>query len=164
MELRAFFRAGVGAVITDGRGKVLVFERSDSPGSWQFPQGGLDPGEEPAAAVLREVEEETGIRSPLLRLLVVAPEPLSYELPVHLRNAKLGRGQTQYWYLFRLLAPEAVGLGHGLEFRRWRWVSMEESVGMTVEFRRSLYRRLLALFAGHIIDDGQENQNDQGDQ
>ena len=62
-QMSSFFRAGTAAVIIDEKGLVLAFERSDIPGSWQLPQGGLHKGEEPIEGVLREILEETGIES-----------------------------------------------------------------------------------------------------
>ena len=97
-----YFRAGVGAVIIDGIGQVLAFERSDIANHWQMPQGGLKKHEEPLEAAYREVEEETGIHYSQLELVGNYPEPLAYELPSHARNRKTGRGQVQYWFLFKL--------------------------------------------------------------
>ncbi len=74
---RKYFRAGVGAVILDRRGRVLVFERTGMPGAWQFAQGGIERGETPRAAVLREIGEETGIPRRALALLARHPQPLA---------------------------------------------------------------------------------------
>jgi 8-oxo-dGTP pyrophosphatase MutT (NUDIX family) len=81
---------------------VLALERSDVPDAWQMPQGGLKPGEEPAQAVLREVEEETGLPRASLEPIRSFPELLAYELPPKLRSKKTGRGQVQYWFFLRL--------------------------------------------------------------
>jgi putative (di)nucleoside polyphosphate hydrolase len=138
-----YFRAGAGAVITDGRGRVLVFERSHLPGAWQFPQGGMDAGEAPLDTAWREVEEETGIPRRALRLLDSYPEPLAYELPERARTPKTGRGQTQYWFLFRLRTASALKPPpEDSEFARYRWVSFETAVRRVVVFKRAVYRRL----------------------
>ncbi|MFZ5766242.1 MAG: NUDIX domain-containing protein [Thermodesulfobacteriota bacterium] len=150
-----YFRAGVGAAITDGEGRVLTFERTGRPGVWQLPQGGLDAGEEPDQAVLREVWEETGIGADALVLLAAHPEPLAYELPVPLRRRKFGRGQVQYWYLFRLLDEGRINLCDSQEFTAWQWMSWPELIAATVEFRRPLYRRLLECF-GPFLEAGSE--------
>ena len=94
-----YFRAGVGAVVLDPRGRVLVLERADVPGAWQFPQGGLDDGETPLAAARREAEEETGIPAGALRLLGRYPDPLAYELPKAAQSKRTGMGQVQYLVL-----------------------------------------------------------------
>lgn len=146
-----YFRAGVGAVIIDGRGMVLALERSAMAGAWQFPQGGLKEGEEPIAAAYREIAEETAIAEYDLELLASAPEPLAYELPREARSIKTGRGQVQYWFLFRFLGKDsAINLELGGEFRDWKWLQFSELLDLTVEFRRPVYRRLVELFAGYL--------------
>src|SRR5262245_32022017 len=99
---KEYFRAGAGGVITDGAGRVLVFERSDVPNQWQMPQGRLKKNEERLHAALREIKEETGIVPSRMRVVGHYPTPLIYELPIDLRTRKTGRGQVQYWFLFEL--------------------------------------------------------------
>jgi len=139
------FRAGVGAVIGDGRGRVLAFERADVPGAWQLPQGGLDDGEEPEAGLLREVHEETGLAAKHLRVVKALGCPLAYELPARLRSRKTGRGQVLYWFYLEL-APDApeISLPRRGEFRAWRWSSLAELAETVAAFRRASYARLLA--------------------
>jgi putative (di)nucleoside polyphosphate hydrolase len=149
-----YFRAGVGAVIIDGRGMVLALERAGIAGAWQFPQGGLKGGEDPIEAAYREIAEETGIAGRGLELLESAPEPLAYELPPQARSGKTGRGQVQYWFLFRFLGEEsAINVERGGEFSAWQWLPFPEILQKTVEFRRPVYRRLAELFGGYL--DGQ---------
>jgi len=85
-----FFRVCTGAVLMKASGDVLAFERTDFPGSWQFPQGGLQEGEDPLQAIQREVTEETGIKSENLQLMAEYPGWLVYELPADQRDRKLG--------------------------------------------------------------------------
>jgi putative (di)nucleoside polyphosphate hydrolase len=143
-----YFRAGVGAVITDGRGRVLVFERSDIPGAWQFPQGGMEKEDaEPVDGAFREIKEETGIRRKALRLLDQYPELLAYELPPKARTLKTGMGQVHYWFLFKLKKPSAaVDLPPDAEFRAFDWVPFNKAVARAVSFRKPLYRKLRARF------------------
>jgi len=146
-----YFRAGSGAVIIDGRGLVLSLERAGIAGAWQFPQGGLKGGEEPLAAAYREIAEETGIVESELELLESAPEPLAYELPQEARTAKTGRGQVQYWFLFRFLGNDStINVEQGGEFRDWQWLTFTELLQKTVGFRRPLYRRLAEQFGVHL--------------
>jgi putative (di)nucleoside polyphosphate hydrolase len=146
-----YFRAGVGAVIIDDAGLVLAFERADVPGSWQLPQGGLLRGEEPTAAVTREIEEETGIAASDLDLLARYHEPLVYELPPELRRPKTGRGQVQYWFAFRHRgAQPGLALPEEGEFRNWRWVPFDYLLDRVVAFRKPLYERLRSGFAAHL--------------
>ncbi|MDD5759704.1 MAG: RNA pyrophosphohydrolase [Desulfobulbaceae bacterium] len=143
-----FFRASVGAVITNKQGEVLLLERSDTPGAWQFPQGGIDDQEEPLSAALREIEEETGIRPQALSLLHQHPRLVSYELPPEWRSAKLGRGQTQRWFFLLYLAdPKAIILPCPGEFQQWRWINFQESLSLVAQFRQEIYRELAREFA-----------------
>ena len=145
------FRANVGAVILNADGLVLALERKKIPGSWQFPQGGLDEGEEPLAAVKREILEETGIEESHLELLATVPRWLAYELPEELRSQKIGRGQVQKWFLFRFTGPdEAITMGNGKEFRAWEWTSMHELLPRVVSFKQSVYRELVEYFKEHL--------------
>lgn len=147
------FRAGVGALVIDARGWVLACERADRPGAWQLPQGGLDADEEPSAAVLRELEEETGIRSEHVQLLAEHPEWIAYEVPVERRRAELGRGQVQRWFLLRFLGADSdidLARQQPPEFAAWRWMPLSELIELVVEFRRPLYRKLAEQFAAHL--------------
>jgi putative (di)nucleoside polyphosphate hydrolase len=146
-----YFRAGAGAIIIDGSGRVLALERSDIPNAWQMPQGGLEEGEEPLPAVLREIREETGIPSSQLELVGAYPELLAYELPPHARSQKTGRGQVQYWFLLKLTGRgDAIDLHRSTEFRAWCWMPLEHLIDEAVEFRVPIYRRLAAYFSDHL--------------
>jgi putative (di)nucleoside polyphosphate hydrolase len=148
-----YFRAGAGAVIIDGRGMVLALERAGIKGAWQLPQGGLKKGEEPLDAAYREIEEETGIVKRNLELLATAPEPLVYELPPDARSEKTGRGQVQYWFLFRFHGnDDSINIERGGEFQSWRWLPFPELIESTVEFRRPVYRKLEELFMVHSLN------------
>jgi putative (di)nucleoside polyphosphate hydrolase len=147
------FRAAVGAVIVGQRGRVLACERSKRPDAWQLPQGGIDEGEEPRDALFREVEEETSIPPEKLELLAEHPEWLAYELPPERRGGKHGRGQVQKWFLLRYTGQDGdIDLDRATshEFRAWRWQSLAELAEEVVEFRRPIYRRLLADFGTHL--------------
>ena len=143
-----FFRASVGAVILNADGEALAGERSGVAGAWQLPQGGLKAGEEPLDAVIREIQEETGIDARDLTILGEHPQLLSYELPAELRSAKTGRGQTQRWFLFRFDGdPASIVLPRGGEFSAWRWMPLAQLAEETAPFRRQVYRLLAAEFA-----------------
>ena len=142
-----FFRANAGAVICDSDGLILALERSDVPGAWQLPQGGLDTDEEPYDAVLREVAEETGLNVSELEALGHYPELLAYELPHEARSGKTGRGQVQYWFYF-VTAQKTLNLGK--EFRDHRWTEFSTLVELVVSFRQPLYRKLADHFAAHV--------------
>jgi putative (di)nucleoside polyphosphate hydrolase len=151
IESGEYFRAGVGAILMNEAAQILALERADVPGAWQMPQGGLLVGEEPLEAVLREVGEETGIVETDIDLLAAFPEPLAYELPHQMRSAKTGRGQVQYWFLFKYKGDQsALRLPTGGEFRNWHWRSFERVTDEAVAFRKPLYRRLLAEFRSYL--------------
>ena len=96
-----------------------------APGAWQLPQGGLDEDEEPLAAARRESTEETGLPAAALELVTTLPDLLAYELPADLRSVKTGRGQVQYWFLFRFAGEDRlIAVGAGKEFRAWRWTTL----------------------------------------
>jgi putative (di)nucleoside polyphosphate hydrolase len=138
-----YFRAGVGAVILDLRRRVLVLERTDVPGAWQFPQGGLEEGESALRAARREAAEETGLRSGDLRLLASHPTLLAYELPRRMRSPRTGLGQVQYWFYFQTDAVDVplTRLPPG-EFRAARWVGFDRAVAECAVFRLPVYRQL----------------------
>jgi putative (di)nucleoside polyphosphate hydrolase len=147
-----YFRAGAGAVLTDKHGRVLVFERADIHGAWQFPQGGLEDGEEPIDAVCREIREETGIARSALVFLDRYPGLLAYELPRHAQSVKTGLGQVQYWFLFKVKDPVVshVILPSHSEFRDVAWVSFNRAVARVVKFKKPLYRQLQKQFSRAI--------------
>jgi len=147
-----FYRAGAGAVILNRAGEVLVLERSDLPGVWQLPQGGIEPGEEPAATARREVSEETGIPAASLEPIGCHPHPLAYELPPARRTAKTGRGQVHHWFFFRFAGSEdEIDPGPGGEFRAWRWIGLPALPGLAAPFRRPVYEAL-AETASMLLD------------
>jgi len=145
-----FFRAGAGAVITNAKGEVLAFERAKFPGAWQFPQGGMNPGEEPEDTVFREVAEETGIPRERLVVLDMHPELLAYELPPAYRKESTGRGQVHRWFLLGLAPGAGPDLPSVGEFRAWRWTAFAELIGEALPFRQTVYRRLLDRFGPRL--------------
>ena len=150
-----FFRANVGIVVARADGWVLVLERTDKPGQWQFPQGGLDVGEEPREASLRELQEETGIRPESVELVAEHPGWLAYELPSERRRRKTGRGQVQKWFLYRFLGTDAdIDLappaGERQEFSGFRWVRLGDFVAEVWEVKRPIYRALLEEWSGRL--------------
>ena len=151
------YRRGVGVMLLNRAGKVFVAARIDNAAdAWQMPQGGIDEGEEPWPAALRELEEETGITPDLVEQIACHPEVLRYRLPDELIGKiwKQGWvGQQQNWFLCRFLGEDRdidiSGVAHP-EFREWRWLEPQRLPDMIVPFKRGLYRQLLADFADHL--------------
>ncbi|NIJ08369.1 putative (di)nucleoside polyphosphate hydrolase [Sphingomonas vulcanisoli] len=150
------YRPAVGIMLLNREGKVFVGQRIDSTAeAWQMPQGGIDKGEEPGAAVRRELEEETGIAPDLVEIIAEAPKQLDYDLPDDL-VAKLWkgkyRGQRQTWYLARYLGTDDqidLATEHP-EFNAWRWVAPDQLPELIVPFKRKLYEAVLASFVSEL--------------
>jgi putative (di)nucleoside polyphosphate hydrolase len=137
-------------------GHVFVGQRLDSVvEAWQMPQGGIDEGEEPYQAALRELEEETGVPGHLTSLIAETAGWLSYDLPPDLQGRIWGgkyRGQRQKWFALRFLGTDAdinIETPHQ-EFRAWAWAPPQELERLIVPFKRPLYAALLRELAPHI--------------
>ena len=150
------YRANVGAVLFSPAGHVLVARRADqpnaegAPGGWQLPQGGIDNGEDPAAAVLRELAEEIGTAR--AGIIGEHPDWLTYELPDALLGRALHgryRGQRQRWFALRFLGSDddiRLDADPHPEFDAWRWVALAELPALAVDFKRAIYQILAASF------------------
>jgi putative (di)nucleoside polyphosphate hydrolase len=153
------YRPCVGIMVLNRAGKVWIGRRHDAPGEpegpgawWQMPQGGIDEHEDAAKAALRELEEETGIRS--VEIIAESPGWYAYDLPRHLRPKAWGgryRGQKQKWFVMRFSGADTeVALerpGHKPEFDAWRWAGIDELVGLIVPFKRAVYEKVVRDFA-----------------
>jgi putative (di)nucleoside polyphosphate hydrolase len=155
------YRPNVGALLFSRTGLILVARRAGTPnaegpaGGWQLPQGGLDEGEDPRFAVLRELEEEVGTRR--AAILAEHPEWLRYDLPPELIGVALGgryRGQTQKWFALRFEGVDAdirLDLDPHPEFDAWRWTPLAELPALAVPFKRAIYERLATDFARFAV-------------
>jgi putative (di)nucleoside polyphosphate hydrolase len=151
------YRRNVGAMVFNKHGRVLVARRADvpsafegAPGGWQLPQGGIDPGEDPRRAVIRELKEEIGTDQ--VEILAEYPGWLQYDFPPDLQAdmARRYRGQRQRWFALRFLGQDRhirLDLDPHPEFDAWRWVLLDELPALAVDFKRSLYERLVTQFA-----------------
>ena len=148
-------RPCVGVMLMHDDDRLWVGERIDTPGAWQMPQGGIDDGEDPSAAALRELEEETGVSARLVEPVAETADWLTYDLPPDLvGKAWKGRyrGQRQKWVLLRFLGQDAdirIDLPHP-EFRAWRWMGADEVLAQIVPFKRGVYAAALTEFAPHL--------------
>ncbi len=141
------YRPGVGILLFDRTGLAFVGERRDAPGAWQMPQGGIDAGEEPQAAALRELAEETGVTN--VRVVGATRSWLAYDLPENLAATMWRgqyKGQRQKWYAAKFLGQDGdIRLdAHTPEFSAWRWVPLSNLVDLIVPFKRDLYAQIVA--------------------
>ena len=158
------YRRCVGIMVLNRAGLVFVGRRIEGPEhvdlvhAWQMPQGGIDAGEEPWPAALRELREETNISS-VERLGEVA-EWLNYDIPRDLvGQAWKGqyRGQTQKWFAVRFVGAESEidiaspdGAAHA-EFSAWRWQELKDLPDLVVPFKRPVYERVVQEFAKFAV-------------
>ena len=162
-SLPTAYRPCVGVMLVNASGLVFVAERLDSrhgtdhtSGFWQMPQGGIDPGEDPETAALRELEEETGIPADLVEVLGPASQPMKYDLPPELLGKIWKgkyRGQEQHWYLGRFTGTDTdinLEAHDPPEFHDYRWVDPEQLPELIVPFKREVYAALVEEFRDRI--------------
>ncbi len=158
------YRPCVGALVFNRDDYVFLGHRADGPEEpegpgtwWQMPQGGVDHTEDPRDAVLRELYEETGIRS--VEILAESEGWLLYDLPPELQGKAWGgryRGQKQKWFALRFVGEDSeIDVlnppdGHKAEFNRWKWVPLEDLPRLVVPFKRNVYQQIVAEF-GHLV-------------
>ncbi len=145
------YRPGVGILLINRKGEVFVARRSDIPGgdAWQMPQGGIDRGESPREAALRELKEEIGTDK---AEILAESSWLTYDLPPEIAAREIWggryRGQKQKWFAMRFLGREGdidLETPHR-EFDAWKWVEPERLIELIVPFKRQLYGDILAAF------------------
>jgi len=145
------YRPCVGIALLNRGGLVFVGRRIDTAAdAWQMPQGGIDPGEVPEKAALRELEEEIGTRH--VELLSQAQDWLYYDLPDELLGKVWDgryRGQKQLWFAAQFLGRDAdisIDTPHP-EFSAWKWVEMERLPDLAISFKRDVYVSVFNQFA-----------------
>ncbi|NBU83918.1 MAG: RNA pyrophosphohydrolase [Sphingomonadaceae bacterium] len=153
------YRPCAGIMLKNPQGLIFVGQRLDGSGvsseAWQMPQGGVDDGEDPETAALRELGEETGLAPNHVDIITRSAGEHLYDLPPDL----LGRiwkgqyrGQRQIWFLMNFLGRDEdvnIATAHQ-EFRDWRWAHVDELVDLIVPFKRELYSNVLKEFAPHL--------------
>ncbi len=169
------YRRSVGICLFNPQGLVFVAERRDKHGAWQMPQGGIQKGEEPTNAVLREMKEEIGTDNACIVARV--PELLRYEFPDWLQNRRISndgpngpvfhgkyRGQEQQWYALKYLGQDneidLTGQNEPElpEFVAWRWAPLWEVPSLIVNFKKPSYDRVVEAFLpiGEAIARGED--------
>ena len=148
------YRPAVGVMLLNRAGEVLVARRIDmlTLPAWRMPQGGIDEGETPLQAALRELEEEIGTNK--AEILGESRMWLKYDLPVELVGRVWGgryRGQRQKWFAMRFTGADTeIDLATDRpEFDAWKWIRPEQLPDIIVPFKRQLYINILAEFRVH---------------
>jgi putative (di)nucleoside polyphosphate hydrolase len=145
------YRPCAGMMLLNREGLIFVGKRLDQTvEAWQMPQGGIDDGEAPRDAALRELDEEIGTRH--VKILREHPDWLTYDLPEHLVGIALKglyRGQIQKWFALRFLGKDSeidLKTKHE-EFSEWKWVDADTLMGLIVPFKREIYEKVFAEFS-----------------
>ncbi len=147
------YRPNVGVVLFHPDGRVWLGKRVDTPGpyNWQFPQGGIDEGEDHLTAAKRELWEETGVQS--TEFLARTEDWIAYDFPPEMLGSKAAKGwkgQKQVWFALRLTGPESeIRLDHHseIEFEAWRWDRLAATPQVIVPFKRPVYEKVASAFA-----------------
>jgi putative (di)nucleoside polyphosphate hydrolase len=151
----SLYRPNVGLAIFSKKGHVLLGRRAgvrkdETRYAWQMPQGGVDRGEEPAEAAIRELHEETGLEEKHVELLEELDDWLFYDFPPALKARLAGPffGQRQKWFAFRLTGSDTdVRLdNHTPEFDAWKWTKLEDAPGQVIPFKAAVYEEVAKRF------------------
>lgn len=153
------YRKNVGVVVTNQNGLVLMCARADQKDNqWQFPQGGIENGENIIEAAKRELYEETGITS--VNLIAQMPEPLRYDFPKNDKIHRFGNyiGQEQAWVLFEFTGRDSeinfYTNPQEIEFKAFEWVDISEAPERIIAFKKQVYQKVAAHFAGYLKEKG----------
>ncbi|WP_170329651.1 RNA pyrophosphohydrolase [Ruegeria arenilitoris] len=150
------YRPCVGLMLMNAEGKIFVGQRNDRHAdAWQMPQGGVDKGEAPRDAALRELWEETGVTADLVEVVAETDGWLPYDLP-HDIVPKIWkgryRGQEQKWFLLRFNGRDDqinIETAHP-EFTRWKWQEPGKLIEEIVPFKRDVYELVVEAFADYL--------------
>jgi putative (di)nucleoside polyphosphate hydrolase len=144
------YRKGVGIVIVNAKGQFFLGKRIGAE-AWQFPQGGIDEGENPEESLYRELHEETGLVKDKVTIVAVSKKWLVYHIPhVYQRSNKKYDGAMQKWFLLKLTGTnEDVNLNavNEAEFDAWKWADRNTAINSVIRFKKAVYASIFAEFA-----------------
>jgi putative (di)nucleoside polyphosphate hydrolase len=152
------YRPNVGIILCNVRNQVFWGKRIREH-SWQFPQGGIKPGETPEQAMYRELMEEIGLRPEHVKILGRTRDWLRYDVPTHwIKREWRGsyKGQKQIWFLLRMVGRDcdvSLRASPHPEFDAWRWSDYWIPMDNVIEFKREVYRMALKELSAHLHDD-----------
>ncbi|MEQ9519570.1 MAG: RNA pyrophosphohydrolase [Parvibaculum sp.] len=153
------YRPCVGIMLVNDQGQVWIgnrtgFDDVETGETWQMPQGGIDKGEEPHVAALRELKEEAGTDK--AEIIAQTDDWLHYDLPSELVGIALKgkfRGQTQLWFLAHFTGNDSdidIAADDHQEFSEWRWADLDELPDLIVTFKRPVYEKVIAEFRSAV--------------
>ena len=126
--------------------EIFIAQRNDLTDIWQFPQGGIDEGEDVVEALFREMKEEIGTNK--AKIIGEYPEWISYDFPLKIaKTMKPYMGQTQRYYLVKLKKSAEINLQtKHPEFIDYKFVDLEEITNLTAHFKKDVYEKVITYF------------------
>jgi len=154
---KTLYRPAAGIVIFNPKGQVWLGRRAGEKSKyrWQFPQGGIDKGEKPKDAAMRELWEETGLKPEHVAPLGRIKDWLYYDFPPEYKGRKATKGwhgQRQKWFAVRLSGKDKhfdLKAHPPIEFSDWKWGNLSDTADLIVPFKRKVYERLIIEFADY---------------
>jgi putative (di)nucleoside polyphosphate hydrolase len=150
MSKEELYRPNVAMIIVSNnypeKKEIFIAQRNDMKDVWQFPQGGIDKGEDVEEALFRELEEEIGTQR--VKVIAEYPEWISYDFPEKIaKKMKPYKGQTQKYFLLKLKKKAKINIDtKHPEFDDYKFVSMDEVLEMTAHFKKPVYEKVLKYF------------------
>ncbi len=153
-KIKTGYRLNVAMIVLNNENESLFCKRRNTD-NWQFPQGGVDEGENIKNAMFRELKEEVGLEKDNVEIKAVSKNLLYYDIPKNIRSRVLGgkyKGQAQVYFLLKLISGEIdLSLENTPEFDQYSWVPFWYPLNKVVDFKKEAYRSALIEFKNKII-------------